>query len=63
LVCGALAVGAGRSSGEKAARILGSLGEAAAGAVDDLTSLLRDSNPDVRLVVAKSVTGTCAAAD
>jgi HEAT repeat protein len=40
---------------EKAVRILGSLGEAAAGAVPELTALLHDSNREVRLAAAKSL--------
>jgi HEAT repeat protein len=40
---------------EKAVRILGSLGEAGAPAVAELTSVLRDSNLEVRLAAAKSL--------
>jgi HEAT repeat protein len=40
---------------EKAVRILGSLGEAAAGAVGELTAVLQDKDPDVRLTAAKSL--------
>ena len=39
----------------KAMRILATFGEAAAGAVEDLKSALRDRNPEVRLAAAKSL--------
>ena len=40
---------------EKAVRILGSLGEVAVGAVPKITSVLHDSNLEVRLAAAKSL--------